>query len=66
MASTSRLNNKDYYEILKNADFTPASYQEIAESLMENGILQIYHALDNEADILTLFSIPNLKIFWGL
>ena len=64
MASTSRLNNKDYYEILKNADFTPASYQEIAESLMENGIRQMYHALVNEADILTLFSIPNLKIFW--
>ena len=64
MASTSRINNKDYYEILKNADFTPASYQEIAESLMENGIRQMYHALVNEADILTLFSIPNLKIFW--
>ena len=24
----------------------------------------MYHALVNEADILTLFSIPNLKIFW--
>ena len=64
MASTSKINGREYSEILKNANFTPSSYQEIAESLMENGIRQMYHALVNEADILTLFSIPNLKIFW--
>ena len=64
MASTSKINDREYSEILKNANFTPSSYQEIAESLMENGIKQMYHALVNEADILTLFSIPNLKIFW--
>ena len=64
MASTSRINDREYSEILKNANFTASSYQEIAESLMENGIKQMYHALVNEADILTLFSIPNLKIFW--
>ena len=64
MASTSRINDREYSEILKNANFIPSSYQEIAESLMKNGIQQMYHALVNEADILTLFSIPNLKIFW--
>ena len=64
MASTSKINDREYSEILQNADFTPASYQEIADSLMENGIQQMYHALVNEEDILTLFSIPNLKIFW--
>ena len=56
MASTSKINDREYSEILKDANFTLASYQEIAESLMENGI--------NEADIVTLFAIPNLKIFW--
>ena len=64
MASTSKINDREYCEILKNVNFTPSSYQEIAESLMENGIQQMYHALVNETDILTLFSIPNLKIFW--
>ena len=64
MASTSKINDSEYSEILKNVNFTPSSYQEIAESLMENGIQQMYHALVNETDILTLFSIPNLKIFW--
>ena len=54
MASTSRINDKEYSEILKNVNFTPASYQEIAESLMENGIWQMYHVLVNEADIAKL------------
>ena len=31
---------------------------------MENGVKEMYHAIVNEDDILTLFSIPNLKIFW--
>ena len=60
MASTSKINDREYSEILQNMDFTPASYQEIADSLMENGIQQMYHALVNEEDIITLFSIPNL------
>ena len=64
MSSTSRLNTREYSEILKTANFTPASYFDIAESLMKNGIQEMYHALVNEDDIDTLFSIPNLKIFW--
>ena len=64
MSSTSRLSTREYSEILKTANFTPASYFDIAESLMKNGIREMYHALVNEDDIDTLFSIPNLKIFW--
>jgi hypothetical protein len=64
MSSTLRVNTREYYEILKTANFIPASYLEIAESLMKNGIREMYHALVNENDIDTLFSIPNLKIFW--
>ena len=64
MSSTSRLNTREYSEILKTANFIPASYLEIAESLMKNGIREMYHALVNEDYIPTLFSIPNLKIFW--
>ena len=64
MSSTSRLNTREYSEILKTANYIPASYLEIAESLMKNGIREMYHALVNEDAILTLFSIPNLKIFW--
>jgi hypothetical protein len=56
MASTSKINDNEYSEILRNADFTPASYQEIADSLMEHGIQQMYHALVNEEDNLTRFS----------
>jgi hypothetical protein len=58
------LRKKEYYEILKKVGFNPASYKEIANSLMENGVKEMYHALVNEEDILTLFTIPNLKIFW--
>ena len=64
MSSTSRLNTREYSEILKTANYIPASYLEIAESLMKNGIREMYHALINEDDIDTLFSIPNLKIFF--
>ena len=63
-ASTSKLNDNEYSQILQKADFEPASYEEIAKSLMENGVRQMYHALVNEDDIQTLFTIPNLKIFW--
>mgnify|MGYP001158961085 FL=1 len=64
MVSTSKLNDREYSRILKSSDFSPASFEEIAESLMKNGIREMYHALVNEDDILTLFSIPDLKIFW--
>ena len=64
MASTSRINDREYSEILNSYNFTPASFGEIAESLMKNGIREMYHALVNEDDIQTLFSIPDLKIFW--
>ena len=64
MVSTSKLNDGEYSRILKSSDFSPASFEEIAESLMKNGIREMYHALVNEDDILTLFSIPDLKIFW--
>ena len=63
-ASTSKVNDNEYTKILQKADFEPASYEEIAKSLMENGVRQMYHALVNEDDIQTLFTIPNLKIFW--
>ena len=63
-ATTSKLNDKEYSQILQKADFETASYEEIANSLMENGVYQMYHALVNEEDIQTLFTIPNLKIFW--
>ena len=30
----------------------------------KNGVREMYHAMVNEKDIVTLFKIPNLKIFW--
>ena len=63
-ATTSKLNDNEYSQILERADFEAASYEEITNSLMENGVRQMYHALVNEDDIQTLFTIPNLKIFW--
>ena len=54
----------EYYEFLKKMEFVPASYKEIANSLMQNGVKEMYHALVNEEDLETLFTIPNLKIFW--
>ena len=58
------LGKAEYYEFLRKMEFNPASYKEIANSLMQNGVIEMYHALVNERDILTLFTIPNLKIFW--
>ena len=63
-ASTSKLNDNEYSQILQRADFEPASYEEIAKSLMENGVRQMYHAVVTKDDIQTLFTIPNLNIFW--
>ena len=61
--STSTLSDKQYSEILRSVDFAPASYKELAAALMVNGVKQMFHAMVNEEDILTLFNIPNLKIF---
>jgi hypothetical protein len=58
------LDNNEYYEFLRAVEFNPASYKEISDSLMENGVKEMYHALVNENDIQRLFTIPNLKIFW--
>ena len=41
--------------------FNPASYKEIANSLIQNGVTEMYHDLVN---VLTVFTIPNIKIFW--
>ena len=61
---TSKLNDRDYKPILQNANFTPTDWGKIAKHLMMNGINQMYHALVNEDDILMLFNIPSLTIFW--
>ena len=63
MTSSLKLNDKEYSKMLNSYNFTPASFGEIAESLMKNGIREMYHALVNEDDIHTLFSFPDLKIF---
>ena len=55
---------EEYYEFLRKMEFIPASYKEIANSFMQNGVKEMYHALVNEDDIETLFTIPNLKVFW--
>ena len=64
MASTSKLNNNEYTKLLQDANFKPANFVKIADALENHGIKQMYHALVNEDDILKLFSIPNLEIFW--
>ena len=58
------LDNSAYYKILSAHEWNPLSYKEIADSLMKNGVKQMYHAIVNEDDIQFLFSIPNLDIFW--
>ena len=64
MASTSKLNNNEYTKLLQDANFKPANFVKIADALENHGIKQMYHALVNEDDILKLFTIPNLEIFW--
>ena len=64
MASTSKLNDNEYTKLLQDVNFTPANFEKIADALENHGIKQMYHALVNEDDILKLFSIPNLEIFW--
>ena len=73
-SSTTRLENRknlnmslskqEYYNLINGFGWMPASFQDIANSVMENGVKQMYHALVNQDDIHLLFSIPNLKIFW--
>ena len=63
-AFTSKLSDKEYTKILQDEDFGPASYKEVADAFMKNGIKQMYHAMVNEDDILTIFKIEHLKIFW--
>ena len=58
------LSDKEYTKILQNEDFEPTSYQEVADAFLKNGVREMYHAMVNEDDILTLFKIEHLKIFW--
>ena len=58
------LDKSAYYKIINDHGWNPSSYKEIANSLMKNGVKQMFHAIVNEDDIQFLFSIPNLDIFW--
>ena len=58
------MSDVEYTNFLQDMDFKAASFTEISQSLIKNGIKEMYHALVNEADIGTLFKIPDLKIFW--
>ena len=58
------LGNIDYYKFLIGCEWRPHSYKEIADSLMKNGVKEMYHAIVNEDDIQLLFSIQDLEIFW--
>ena len=58
------LNEKEYYKLLNGFGWMPASYEYIANCVMDNGVKEMYHAIVNEDDIVTLFTIPNIKIFW--
>ena len=42
------LDNSAYYKILNANGWNPLSYKEIANSLMKNGVKQMYHAIVNE------------------
>ena len=64
MASASKLNDNEYTKLLQDANFTLANFEKIADALENHGIKQMYHVLVNEDDILKLFTIPNLEIFW--
>jgi len=58
------LSKQEYYNLINGFGWMPASFEDIANSIMENGVKQMYHALVNENYINLLFTIPNLKIFW--
>ena len=63
-AFTSKLSDKEYTKILQDEDFGAASYKEVADAFMKNGVKQMYHAMVNKDDIMTMFKIEHLKIFW--
>ena len=58
------LSKQEYYNLLNGLGWIPSSFKIIANSLMENGVKEMYHAIVNEDDLLTLFTIPNINIFW--
>ena len=55
--------NKNF-DILKEMDFKHASFLEIVDGLRANGVREMYHAIVEEKDVVTLFSTPNCKIYW--
>ena len=59
------LSEQEYYNLLNGKGWKPASFENIANSLENNGVKQMFHALVNQDDLHLLFSIPNLEIFWG-
>ena len=63
MATTSKLNDKEYSKILQDADFEPASFEKIADALTNHGIKEMYHALVNEDDISSSSPSQTLKYF---
>ena len=64
VSSTSKLNDNEYTKLLQDVGFEPAGWGKIAAYLMQKGVNQMYHALVHEDDIVNLFNIPNLTIFW--
>ena len=64
MTTTSKLNDKEYSKILQIANLTPTNFEKKTDTLMNHGIKQIYDAFAVKDDILNLFTIPNLEVFW--
>ena len=40
-AFTSKLSDQDFTEILQDEDFGPASFKEVADAFMKNGVKQM-------------------------
>ena len=62
-----RIDNEISKEFLEHFIFHDTGkkvFNQIANSLMKNGVKQMFHAIINEDDIQFFFSIPNLDIFW--
>ena len=53
------LSSNQNFDILNETDFKPASFLEIADGLMANGVREMYHAIVEEKDIVTLFQYQN-------
>ena len=58
------MDRSNYYNLLKEFNFSPSSFSEIAKDLMVLGVKEMYHALVNEVDIGQVISIPNIKVIW--